>query len=298
MVRKLIKLAVALVVLLIIGVLVALYFVDRIARTGIEKGATHALGVDTTLGKADVKVLAGEFEMAQLRVANPQGYKTDHFMTLNEGGVSVKLPSLLEETVELPTLTLTGIDLNMEKREGKANYDVILQNLKRFESTEPAEPAPGQKKFVIRQIDIRDVVVHVELLPIGGEISRTDVTIPEITLKDIGTESNHGVVMAEMTDIVIKAIFAAVLSKAGQLPGDIGAELGKGLAGLGDVGAFGITVAGETIATVGKTAEEVMKGAGEVIKGAGQAGEDITKGVDEAIKGVGGILGGKKDEDK
>ena len=139
--KKLFKIVIVLVVLLVIVVVVvALSMIDRIAKAGVEQGGTYALGVKTTLDDISVAIFAGQCGMEGLKVANPEGFDSDRFLGLNTGQVAVSLGSLMEDTVVVPTLTLTGIDLYLEKKGDKGNYDVILENLKKFESKPDEAP--------------------------------------------------------------------------------------------------------------------------------------------------------------
>jgi len=134
--KKLIKMVAVLLILLVLATVAVAFYIDTIAKTAIERGATYALGVETTLGSADVGLLSGTFSMGDLTVANPAGFESPYFTHLGQGDVEVALKTLRQETVELPTLTLTDLEIYLDKKEGKANYDVILENLKRFESQE------------------------------------------------------------------------------------------------------------------------------------------------------------------
>ena len=70
-----------------------------------------------------------------------------------------------KQTVELPLLGLSDLNVVLERREGKANYKVILENLKRLESGEKKTEDPAAdsgKRFVVRKVDIRDVAVTVD----------------------------------------------------------------------------------------------------------------------------------------
>ena len=60
---RLVGLVVALVVLALVA---AFVYLDVAAKAAIERGGTNALGVETTVDTADVKVLAGRFEMRGL----------------------------------------------------------------------------------------------------------------------------------------------------------------------------------------------------------------------------------------
>jgi hypothetical protein len=297
-VKKLVRLVMVLVVLVIAAVVAAVLYIDAIAKRAVETSATAALGVDTTLRQADVGILAGRFDMSDLKVSNPHGFDTAHFLTLHDGGVNVSFNSLLEDTVVLPELNLTGIDVNLEKKDGKANYDVILANLKRREGgdTPPGEPQPGGKRFIIKRIAVRDVMIHANFLPIGGDVTRTDLPVKEIILTDVGSDSVGGVGGATIDDIVnhiVQAVFSAAVKEGGGLiPTDIAGDLAGGLAQLGNLGKVGVEIGGKAIEGLGQAAGDITKKAAE---GVGEVGKGIEKGVGDALKGLGGLIGENKD---
>lgn len=281
------KIGVGLLALVIVLVLIVFVYIDVIAKTAIEKGATYALGVKTTLDKADVGVLSGKFTMKGLQVANPEGFDSKDFFQLGEGFVSVSLGSLSRQTVTLPLLTLSDLHMNLEKKNGKANYSVILDNLNRLKSPgDGGEPQTGDKStgggkdFVVEEILITNVNVEVDVLPIGGQLNHVHVPIDEIHLKSVGSK---GLTTAQMTDLVIKAILAAVAKSAVDLPGDLANDLGGALASFGNMGFD------STVDIGGKTVNELGKHIGG-------AGDGIGKGLEDVGKGLGGLLGGKKDE--
>ncbi len=283
MIKKLAILAGALVAVLAGIVVLAFMSIDSIAKAAIVRGSTYALGVQTTLASADIGIVSGEFTMKGLVVANPEGFESDHFLRLDEGFLAVSLGSLRQDTVEVPTLALTGIDINLEKRGGRANYKIIADNLKRFESGDTADDGaqadagkPG-KRFVIHEIIIRDVNVTVDLVPAGGALTRLEVPIEEIRMTDVGSES---MTTAELTDRVIKMILAAIVKNGAHLPADLVNDLGGALAQLGDLGNM----------TVTETARTVVK----VVEGLGEGGDEVGKAIGDAIEGLGGLFGQKK----
>lgn len=280
LVRKLVVVLAVLLILLIGAVAAALFLIDSIARRGIEGGATYALMVPTSLDKADVGVFSGSFSMQGLTVDNPEGYSRDHFLTLDSGGVQVALGTLTRDVVELPELTLTGVEVSLLREGGKSNYGTILENLKRFESgkADPKTREPG-KKFVIRKLEIRNVKAHVSLLPVGGEATTAEVIVPEIVMTDVGSDGS-GVSLGQVTNIVLKAIIASLVNAGGNLiPSDIANELESGLGELASLGEMGIDVA----ADFGKGLENII---GDVGQDAGKAVEDAAKEAENAIKGA------------
>jgi len=279
--------AMAAVVLVLMGVFV---WLDQIAKTAIEVGATQALGVPTQLDKARIGIFSGQFRLSGLKIANPPGFDSDHFLSLDEGELIVSPTALLQDTVVVSKLAFSGIDMNLEKKGKQDNYGVILENLnKQTGETEPEEETPDPeppeqgKKFVIEEVLIRDIAVHADLIPIGGDISRVTFRIPEIRLENIGSESDGGVVMAELSGVLMQAIFKAVIEKGGDLiPGNMIKGLSAGLQGLEDLS---VQVVGE----VGKAAQEAGQAMGKTV-------EEVGKGMDEALKGIEGLF--KKEEPK
>jgi len=298
--KVILKVGVVVILILIGAVAAGAFYIDSIARKGIEAGSTYALGVPTTLDKADVGIFGGTFSMGGLNVANPEGFTSPHFLVLNDGAVAVSLGTLRRDVVELPTLTLTGISMNLERAGDKSNYKVILDNLKRFESDggppgkKPAEPSEPGKKFVIRNLEIRDINVHVNLLPQGGTLTQVDVPIDLIQLKDVGS-GGKSVQLSDLAGVILKTIMTVAVQKGGELiPGDISGELTKGLGELQNLGDQGITVLlgdGGVVQTFGKTAEELGKSAEE---GAKKLGDEAKK----LGEGIGNIFGGDDKDDK
>ncbi|MEZ6193562.1 MAG: AsmA family protein [Phycisphaerales bacterium] len=293
------RIVILLVLVVVVVAVIAVVMIDRIAKTGVEQGGTYAMGVTTKLNGIHIGLLSGSVSLDGLSVANPEGFKADHFLKLGDGSVEVSLGSLMGDKVEVPSLKLNHVDIALEKDKGKANYDVILENLAKVTGSD-AEPAPDEdegKKFVIKELVITDVNVKAEV--IGG--LSVPVKVPEIRLTDIGTDSDKGVLLKDLSGIIVTAILATVAEQAGDiLPGDIGKGLQGGLAAVGDLGQFGVQVVGDVTAQageiVGAAADKVGEAAGQVGDKAKAVGDEAGKAVEKLGEGLGGLLGGKKDK--
>jgi len=315
---KIIKLLLVLVVLLVLLVAIAgvaaFSYVDTIAKRAVEKGGTYALGVDTTLGGADVGIMSGTFAMNDLKVANVAGYPAPHFLTLGDASVAISLESLREPTVVLPKLHLDSIDVRLEKKDGAANYNVILDNLKKVSGgsgDKPApQPAPGEeKKFIITDLSITKVVVHVDVFGAGGApaalgnalgaLTKVTVPIDEIKLQNVGKTGDgvagSGVTISQLTNIIVQAVLAAAVENGGGLiPADILGDLRGKLASLGDLSKLDLKVLGDAKATV----EDLTKTVDEVQKKVEDAAKQGEKAIDDAKKVFEGLIPKKKDDKK
>jgi uncharacterized protein involved in outer membrane biogenesis len=303
LVKRLILLGIVLIVLIVGGVF---HYIDRVAKAGVETGATYALGVNTTLDGMNVGVLKGRVDMSKLSVANPSGYKSSHFLKLGDGRLAVSLGTLMQDKVVVPELTFSDVRLYLERKGGKANYQAILDNLKKFETKQKTDPAKEKqgKKFLIETIAIRDVQVEVAVLPIGGSLTNIPVTIDQIKLENVGSDSDKGVVLADVADIIIKAILKSVADgTSGVLPADFTADLNQSLSQLNGFGNVGVQVVGDVKAQVDKLTSQLQGTSEQVSDTVAETREKVDKGIEDAGKklgeGLGGLLGsGKKEEDE
>ncbi len=293
-------LALGLVVLLVVvGLIVVMVSINGIARAGIEKGGTYALGVPTTLRDANVGVLSGTFAMSGLQVANPEGFSSPNFLTLGDGAVAVSFASLRSDTVEIPTLRLETITASLERKDGASNYQTILNNLKSLsgsgESKPASKPAGDGKKFVIGELLIRDVKVHLDVFggPGGAlqKLTAVDIPIDEIKLSNVGKTGSgvagSGVTMGELTSIIVRAVLAAAVQKGGGLiPGDILGELQGSLASLGNLEGLGMNV----VANAKGAVENLAGEAGKIAEQGQKSIEEGKKAIEDVGKGLEGLI--------
>jgi len=282
-----IRIVVGALVVLILGAVVGLLVIDSVTRSAIEQNAGTALDVNTSLERAGVKVFGGRLDLDQLDVSNPQGFaETPRFLRLGRASTDLSLLDLPRKRIELDQLLLEDIDVYLERSEGRANYRVILDNLKQFQSQ--GDPDAG-KELLIHEVILRNTTVSVRLLPVGGEATRMEFTVPEIRLENVGT-GEDSISTSELVGVITTALFAGIFKQGADiLPDDMLEDLGKGIAAIGDLGAVGINIAGESF-------EGATQLIGDVADELGGVGEDILRGAGDALKGVGNLLG-QPDED-
>jgi hypothetical protein len=296
------RILIGLVVLLVAaGVAVSLY-INQIVGSGIERGATYALGVDTRVGFVRLRLLPADFRLRRLRIANPPGFDKPHFLKMGGAEIDVARETLLEDVVVIPLFALDDIEVALEREGKQTNYGVILDNLSRFESGKP--PAQGQpadagsqKRFIVNRLVIRDVTAHVEWSQLASDQSAMKVVIPQIELKDIGAHNAQGVVMSELTDIIMKAILGSIARYGTDLPSAMLGGLNQGLGGVSRVPGVVVTGMGSNLA---ESAGAAVGGkTGDAIRGVGGSAVDsVSESVgDEAAKALGGLFGGKKEDD-
>ncbi len=243
-------------------------YVDRVAVWAVERGATRALGVPTSVRSARVSLRAGGLRLRDLRVANPSGFEGE-FLSLRDARLALDLASVREPVIRAPRLTLSQLVVRLERRPGRTNYGTILQNLSK--NGKPAATAKDSpRRFLVEELRIEDVTAHVRLLPVGGRLTELEVQVPAIRLTNVG-EGKGGLPVAQLSGLVVQAVLEALARKGVGLPGQLAGELQAGLARLP------LRVPGP--ARAGESAREAVEGAGRAIReGAGRVFENLRRG--------------------
>lgn len=315
--KKILIILVALVLLVVLAIGAAGYFfvsnLDSLAKRFVEEGGTYATGVETTVGGVDVGLAEGTLAMTTLNIGNPPGYESPHFFSMDAARTGVDYGTVRSPVIRVPEITISGIDVNLDQSGDRANYEVILDNLKRFETggNDQPEPAPSGKSqnVVVDSLRIENIDVHLIGVPglslVAGDVA---VSVPLIEMTDVGGED--GMSFGELTNLIVKTVLTAVVDAGGgAIPGEILGQLTGGLGELSSLGEMGVNIVGglgegvlEGVGEIGEGAAEAVEG---VVEGAGEAVEGVVEGAGETVKdavgglgeGLGDLLGGDKDDD-
>jgi hypothetical protein len=284
MMKLVVGIALALVLVVLAAVGVAIWKMDSIAKRGLEAGGTHALGVSTTVDSVSISLLGGTVGVYGMKVDNPEGFHAESITDFKSFDIAVKTGTLFEPVIDVPTIDLSDLTMNIEKAGGKTNVNVIVENLKKIGRTTadaPESEGGSSKKVKVGRVTIRNITANVQLLELGGQASTVHVVVPELVLDDVS--SDEGVPMAEVIKRIWPAILAAIVEKGGDvIPADLLNDLRSDVMGLatslgGDAAKLMSQVGGD----LGKQLEGVV----------GTLGEDVGKKVQE---GLGNVLGGDK----
>jgi len=253
LVRRLILLVIVLLLLLVAGI----FYSDSILEKAVEAGGTRALGVETKLGKADLGLFTGSVELEWLVVANPEGFQERPFLEVASIATRISPAKLLgDEASEVDRLTIKDVRLRMERRDGRWNYERILENLERLQGGE--EERSG-RRFIIRRLEILDVAVSLDVHPVTALLGDRLKTLrfPRLELRDVGAEKGEGVAVADLAGILVQAVLGAA---APLLPGDAGGRLRARLTEL-------LRAGGRSLDILGASGTE--GGGGGLLKGLG-----------------------------
>jgi|GEM_PF-1709760 len=215
------KLTLGLVVLLGVGYAAATWTANQRTAAAVVEHTAQALGVTTTLERASVGLATGSVSLSGLEAENPTGFDAPRLVLVPRIEGRVRSTTLLRPVVEVSRLTLTGLELHLERRSGVGNYSLILDHYLR-EGRHAGDP---DRRYLIETLAVSDAVVYLDLLPELGETGRLRVPIHELRLVEVGG-GEGGLMLQEVVGVVVRSVLQAVLDRAAEeLPAAILREL-------------------------------------------------------------------------
>lgn len=238
-----------LVVLLLVGAVVFLVYVDKIAKAGLEEGGKYALETPVTVESVDVAVLSHDgVGLKGLSIANPKGFGTTPFLKVAEAKMAVPFKNLLEDKVEIASIVIKDVNVVIEKKDGKTNFQALVDSLKRLQSK---GEDTSSKRYIVKELLITDVSVAASVGP-----AVIPVKISKIEMKDLGV-GGKGMTMAEVFGRVIEAVLQeTAIGGSSFLPKDLLQDLSTNVGVLNDVR----SKAGKLIENVGGALDGIFKG--------------------------------------
>jgi AsmA protein len=137
------KLILFIIILIIAGLIALPFIVDpndykQEITEQVEKATGRTLIIN---GDIDLSVFPWiALELGQLSLSNAQGFKAETFANVDAADIRIKLMPLLSKKLELDTIILDGLVLNLEKNKaGKTNWDDLTGGSKKVDDKKPAE---------------------------------------------------------------------------------------------------------------------------------------------------------------
>jgi uncharacterized protein involved in outer membrane biogenesis len=229
--KLLIRISIALVVLLILGVLAVSLFLDGAVKRGIETVGPMLAKVEIKLDSVSLSLLSGSGKVKGLLVGNPEGFKAPSAIQVGEASLALQPSSVFGDKVVIKSVLVHAPEITFETDLKQNNLSKILANLQAAtggaetsSTNTPTQTKPG-RKLQVDDFLISGGKIHVSLTTLGGKSAT--VALPEVHLTDLG-KGPDGITGAELATRVIKAIE----KEAVQASSGVVSDLAKDAAGL------------------------------------------------------------------
>jgi len=261
LIKKLIGIAVVLVVLVVIAAVLLVLNLGKVVKIGVEKGGSVVLDVPVTLDDASVSILKGSAGLDGLKLGSPEGFKAPEMFALGHASLSMDVWSVRKDEIVVHEVIVDGAEVTFELSGTKSNWGVLTDHLKK-ESSEEKEK--GQKRVRIDRIVFRNGQVKVGGLPLDAEAG---VELPEFEVTNLRTTAGEGLTPDQL---LLRILAALNVQIAGSLKGTI--------------------VPGADLKRLESDAKDLLEStAGDIL------GDDTKKSIKDSL---GGLLGGDDEEEE
>ncbi len=269
--KKLLRFVLLVVVILAVILGVAVWRIDGIVKTAVERVGPRVTGTEITLEEVNLRPFRGTGRIAGLSVANPEGFKNPFILTLGELTLDIDTRSLLTDTIRIREVVVTAPEVVYEARvRGGSNVKVIQDRIAGPPGEDPppvtGPDAPG-KRVVIDRLFITGGTAKVAATAVGG--MGGTLHLADVELTGIGEQTPLGV--ADVVRIVVETVLRSAGGVLQQVPG---VEELRDLTG---------TVGGAAVNVVGRGADAVTdaaRGVTDAARGLLRRGEEAKDGDD------------------
>lgn len=204
------------IAVVIIGILiVVLTSLDRIVAAAIEQYGSMATQTDVNVSAVTIKLKSGEGAVKELKIGNPSGFVTSNAFTLGDISIKIDPSTVTKDIVVIDRILISKPHVTYEINDsGKANINVLNQNIKQFqgkgtpETTGHEEKEESKVKLLIRQLEIEggQVDVHVPVQP-----EPLTAKMPRIEIANLGSGgASPREIASKILSVLIKNVGPAV----------------------------------------------------------------------------------------
>ncbi len=169
-------------VILILGTLTS-WVAPNIVRNYVCDNGEEILGRKIRINDLTANIFTGAINMEGLTVFEEDGVSP--FIQLHRAETNLSMLHLFTGVIDLESLHLNQLDINIEQRDTVFNFTDILQRFSEEEAEETEQGLP----LVIRDIELSKSSIHYQDLLVRSNIRINDVNlhIPGIDLRDLVT---------------------------------------------------------------------------------------------------------------
>ncbi len=181
--KKLLYIVLALLVLVIGGVVLLVNNLDSLVRRAIEVAGTSALGTEVSVGRVNLDLAAGSATLADISIANPEGFSNEDMIRFDELQLAIDLASLNTDVVRITSVRSVNPFLLYEMQGTRSNIDALRERLSAATASSNTTAATGTDPVIaINSIQIGGIQgrLQSDVLPEAVDVSLGDVQIPPV----------------------------------------------------------------------------------------------------------------------
>ena len=280
------KIILGILIILVILVVAALFFIDTIAKNALEKGAPLVLGTNVSVQRIHIEPFNGRVEIKNLIIDNPEGsYSSEYAIKLGDIIADVDLATVTKHKIRIEEMFMKDVNVVYETNVINSNLQEILDNVKKLDTAEKKEKTEEekegkedeQKTFQVDVIELSRVGVTVQA---KGAAAGLPIAVSMDPLTNLGTDE-EGITPVGLTLRILGAIVTTAIKTAG-------GSVTEAAAAIGDA-------ASDAVAGAASAATDAVSGVTDAAAGA--VNDAVSGAANAANNAIKGLFGGNKKDD-
>ncbi|NJM64672.1 MAG: AsmA family protein [Acaryochloris sp. RU_4_1] len=181
---------------------------NAILDSVLEGAIKDTTGVSAEIEGLDFQPFAGDLRIQTLTLKNPQGFSTPHLIKIQKFDLKFQLSNLWQDPVEIESLTVNGIDLNVEQQIPNNNLATVVETLQ----SDPPANTSKEKVVKIGRLSIRNIKALIQVNAIGDLGLEENLNLGEIDLTNVTSTNAEG----KLSVAIANAVITALLQKISQ----------------------------------------------------------------------------------
>lgn len=175
-------------------ILVLMFSINSIVKSGIEDFGSEMTGTEVTVSSVSISPFSGRGTVKGFRVANPDGYSQSNAIEVEDFSIRLEPFSLFSNTMIVNEINISAPAIYVEQKLPENNMNTLLQNIQSVSSGETSDAELVIEHFVMTNATA-DLYTEV-----GGERS-AKVEISSVELHDLGRGGGREAVEDVITEI-------------------------------------------------------------------------------------------------
>lgn len=224
--KKLIGIAIALLLLLGIAVVVLGLSLDKIIKHAVERAGPAITKVDVKLDAVNLSLISGSGSLQGFALGNPEGYISPTSIQFDRASLALQPSSLMEDKVIIRHIRLDAPVITFEGSLRGNNLNDLVKGMQSGENKTAEAPAASteeagtgtSRKLQVDEFSLTGATVHAKIQELGGETKT--LVLPDIQLNDLGT-GPEGITAKELSQVVLNKIVKTTLEALINSGGDL-----------------------------------------------------------------------------
>ena len=216
--KWIVRILLAVVILIIIGIVALGLSLDGAIKKGVETFGPQITKVDVKLAGVSLSLLSGSGSIKGLVIGNPEGYQSPHAISVGSSSVSISPGSVLADKVVVKYIRIEAPEIVVELGPGGSNLQKIQANLSSGKSStsgatdKPAVEAKPGKKLQVDEVVVTGGKITLAASMLGGKLS--EAPLPEVRLTNLG-RGPEGITPAELGTRILSAVMDGAIKVSG-----------------------------------------------------------------------------------